>query len=224
MKHNSDKVNLGCGIFVIQGWINIDFSLNAWLARHKIIKLILKLSHLAPGKLFLSSWDRSILIHDVRKGLPFKDNSKSAVYSSFLWEHLYLEQGKRLLRECFRVLKPGGVLRVVVPDLGFFISQYVNAKKTENSSAGSDIELKADKFILALCMHDALPVSGSALYRFYTSITELHLHKWWYDAESLLMYFKQAGFVDAQSMSHSESKIAELAEFESKNQDAGVIY
>lgn len=54
---------------------------------------------------------------DVAEGLPFQDQSFLGVYHSHVLEHLDSEAGLRLVRECFRVLQPGGVLRVAVPDL-----------------------------------------------------------------------------------------------------------
>src|SRR5207302_1827164 len=55
--------------------------------------------------------------HDVTSSLPFDDCHFDAVYHAHLLEHLPRERVPSFLGECFRVLKPGGVLRVVVPDL-----------------------------------------------------------------------------------------------------------
>jgi predicted SAM-dependent methyltransferase len=54
---------------------------------------------------------------DAQAGLPFATASFAAVYHSHVLEHLNQAGGQRLLRECHRVLQPGGILRVVVPDL-----------------------------------------------------------------------------------------------------------
>ena len=55
--------------------------------------------------------------HDIRQGLPFEDNVFEVVYHSHLLEHLTPQQGRDLLCECHRVLRPSGILRIVVPDL-----------------------------------------------------------------------------------------------------------
>jgi len=52
-------------------------------------------------------WNPEILIHDLRTPLPFRDGSASTVYSSHLLEHLYFEEGQRLIRETHRVLAEG---------------------------------------------------------------------------------------------------------------------
>lgn len=58
-----------------------------------------------------------VVAHDLREPLPFPDGAFAVVYHSHVLEHLDPEQGARLLGECGRVLEPGGLVRVVVPDL-----------------------------------------------------------------------------------------------------------
>lgn len=82
-------VNLGCGRTFHPDWINLD------------------LQPSAP----------EVQAHDILSGLPFPDNTLDAVYHSHVLEHLTQDQGERMLRDCWRALKPGGVLRIVVPDL-----------------------------------------------------------------------------------------------------------
>jgi SAM-dependent methyltransferase len=53
----------------------------------------------------------------VTLGLPFCDREFDVVYHSHVLEHLTPDQGVRMIEECFRVLRPGGIMRVVVPDL-----------------------------------------------------------------------------------------------------------
>lgn len=82
-------LNVGCGRQRHPDWCNID----------------------------LIATDDSVIAHDIRNGLPFEDNSFDVVYHSHVLEHLSPEEGELLVRECRRVLKTGGVLRMVVPDL-----------------------------------------------------------------------------------------------------------
>ena len=65
---------------------------------------------------------------DVTLGLPFPDNSIRGVYSSHLLEHLSVQEARRLLTECYRALKPGGALRMVVPSLEHAIQAYIEDK------------------------------------------------------------------------------------------------
>jgi predicted SAM-dependent methyltransferase len=57
---------------------------------------------------------------DITKPLVFSDCSVDAIFCEEAIEHISLEQGESLLKECFRVLKPGGVLRVTTPSLNWF--------------------------------------------------------------------------------------------------------
>jgi len=61
--------------------------------------------------------NKSVRRHDITKGLPFDNQSFDAVYHSHVLEHMDRSQATRLIGECHRILKPGGILRVVVPNL-----------------------------------------------------------------------------------------------------------
>lgn len=82
-------LNLGCGQHHHPDWINVDFSSTG------------------PG----------VIAYDLQWGIPFSSNSFDVVYHSHLLEHFPRRRAFCLMQECFRVLKPGGIIRVVVPDL-----------------------------------------------------------------------------------------------------------
>lgn len=82
-------LNIGCGRHYDHRWENLDLAAN----------------------------DPNVKIHDVTHGIPFSANEFDAVYHSHILEHLKPELGQRLIAECFRVMKPNGILRIVVPDL-----------------------------------------------------------------------------------------------------------
>lgn len=82
-------VNIGCGTVYHAAWINLDS---------------------APCT-------AEVQRCDVRAGLPFPDACVDAVYHAHVLEHLDAAGAHGFLGECHRVLRPGGILRVVVPDL-----------------------------------------------------------------------------------------------------------
>ncbi len=82
-------LNVGCGVTYHREWVNID----------------------------LVSHSPAVIAHDLSTGLPFADASFGACYSSHVLEHLRKEEADFFLREQKRVLKPNGILRIVVPDL-----------------------------------------------------------------------------------------------------------
>lgn len=65
---------------------------------------------------------------DLRRGMPFPDGSVAKVYSSHFLEHLTFREGQRFLDECLRVLVPGGVFSICVPDARRYLEAYVRGE------------------------------------------------------------------------------------------------
>jgi predicted SAM-dependent methyltransferase len=91
-------VNLGCGARYHGDWINID------------------LHQTGPG----------VIAHDLAEGLPLDDDSCDAVYSSAMLEHFRRSDTPRFLGECYRVLRPSGIVRIAVPDLEAICRLYLS--------------------------------------------------------------------------------------------------
>lgn len=92
-----ERICLGCGNAKLVGWLNVD------LAGAPDLRL------------------------DVREPLPFADASARFVYSEHLIEHLELEDALLLLKECRRILRDDGVLRIATPDLATLVERYRGA-------------------------------------------------------------------------------------------------
>ncbi|ERR1035437_468185 len=128
-------LNLGCGVDVAAGWINIDRSPSVLLDRVPPVKHLLRwLGILAAGH--MATWPRSVVRYDLRRGIPYGDRSVDAIYSSHMLEHMYLNQARDLLKECERVLKPGGIIRVALPDCGVVASDFVQQEAAGVADAG----------------------------------------------------------------------------------------
>lgn len=92
-----------------------------------------KLLNLGCGNRFHPSWTNvdmfsrnpQVIAYDLRTGVPFGSESFDMIYHSHVLEHFTREDGKRFIVECFRVLKPGGILRVCVPNLEDTARNYV---------------------------------------------------------------------------------------------------
>ncbi len=93
-------LNLGCGSLFSKDpqWINIDFD----------------------------SVRKGVISHNLLKGIPLSDNSVDVVYHSHLLEHFSRSDGAHFIKECFRVLKRGGIIRIVVPDLENICRTYLD--------------------------------------------------------------------------------------------------
>jgi predicted SAM-dependent methyltransferase len=92
-------LNLGCGEYYSTQpeWINIDFY----------------------------SDKRGVISHNLIKGIPFNDNTFDLVYHSHVLEHFTKKAGQDFINECLRVLKPGGIIRIAVPDLERIVTEYL---------------------------------------------------------------------------------------------------
>jgi len=94
-------VNLGCGDHYHPDWVNIDIVSN----------------------------NPRIIEYDLRKGIPLPDQSCDVVYHSNIIEHFRRHDALVFMKECFRVLKPGGIIRVATPDLEEIARLYLEKLK-----------------------------------------------------------------------------------------------
>jgi ubiquinone/menaquinone biosynthesis C-methylase UbiE len=157
-------------------------------------------------------WKVRPLVHDLTKPLPFEDNTVSVVYGAHVLEHLYLVDAQRLLSECKRVLRPAGVIRLVVPDLLSMTASYLRSKN--GNSTTSERITAANKLNEKLGFRSPAPPGGNFLYRFYSLWKDFHHHKWMYDSDSLAHYLAEAGFVAVSEKGYLQSEIPGIEEVE----------
>lgn len=128
------KVNLGSGVVVAPGWLNVDVSVASLVASwppalHRLVYRRIPATSAVKRDLTEDRFCEALrtgtfIHHDVRYGLPFPDESIDWIYSSHLLEHLYRSEALALLKEARRVLKRGGVVRICVPDLDHVVSLF----------------------------------------------------------------------------------------------------
>jgi predicted SAM-dependent methyltransferase len=100
-------LNLGCGKRFHKDWVNLDF-----VSTNPLVKA-----------------------HNLLNGIPFENNTFDVVYHSHVLEHFNQVDGKKFIQECYRVLKPGGIIRIAVPDQEHIVRQYL--MKLEESMEGN---------------------------------------------------------------------------------------
>jgi SAM-dependent methyltransferase len=204
-------LNLGCGPSAPAGWLNVDGSWNAWFSNHPYLRKTLE----AVGVININQgahWKVRPLVHDLTEPLPFDENSFSSAYASHVLEHLYLVDAQRLLSECRRVLKPGGVIRLVVPDLRAMVANYLETKN--NGSSAAEKTDAANKLNEMLAFRDPAPPRGNFLYKSYALWKDFHHHKWMYDSDSLIHYLEEAGFAAVSERGYLQSEIPGIEEVE----------
>src|SRR5437763_1367029 len=114
-------VQYGCGLCAPDGWLNYDASPGV------------RLRHVPVVGPFLTKvpWPAGVRYGDIRKGLPVSDASADGAYCSHVLEHLSLNDFRTALRNTFRILKPGGVFRLVLPDLRLIATDYLNSRQPD---------------------------------------------------------------------------------------------
>jgi len=146
------RVNVGCGDFPIPYWTNID-----------------------------ANPDLPADIHVVVPPMPFADGALDEVWACHFLEHLDYGEGQAFLRECFRVLAPGGRCGIVVPDTREIVKRYLaqGIDQVEwpyrHWHALKDLDAVCELFL-------------------YSTVQESP-HRWSYDIETLARIMTRAGFV-----------------------------
>jgi len=132
-------VNLGCGPIFVDSmeWINLDFA--------PISKSVKKANLLGR--------------------LPLRDNSASVVYSSHFLEHVPQVAVPRFLGECYRVLEPGGVIRLVLQDLENMAREYLNMR-------ANGFDAKANFLVLELIDQSVRVDPGGQMGRLFRSLRD----------------------------------------------------
>ena len=174
------RINLGCGTTAPEGWVNIDRSPGLILSKAPGLRWAASKIVLLRGPQAHVEWPEGIRRLDVTKGLPFRTSSADAIYSSHMLEHLARRDAIRLLGECRRVLRPGGVLRLALPDLRRMASIYVQSRDPE----------AADAFVEASGLGiESFPRGSRRLIKAVSGAR----HRWMYDAASIASLCQKAG-------------------------------
>ena len=111
-RHYDDEINLniGAGKYILPGFKSLDiYTPHYYKSKEKFLKERIE--------------------YDIRcDKIPFEDNTVKNIYISHVIEHIEFKYVKKLIEECFRVLKVDGVLRIVCPDGRFLfeVSQFQN--------------------------------------------------------------------------------------------------
>lgn len=204
----------------------MDGSWAAWLSRHRLLRGTLIRAGILPARVAEDGWPPDVVVRDLRRPLPFDDESFDAIYASHVVEHLYRTDAHRLLRECRRILRPGGVLRVVVPDLKAIVDEYVTHDGAGPGHDPLERDDACERLNQRLMLRHDHPPDGPLHLRLYTFFSDFHTHKWMYDAPHLLGLFHQAGFVCAMPRGYLESAIPNIAEVERSSRvldGAGIV-
>ena len=102
-----------------------------YINQNKVLKL-----HIGSGKNVIKDWlncdisplSFKVVFADVRNKFLINDNVIDYIFSEHMIEHINYKDGLKMLTECYRVLKPGGKIRITTPDLNTLIEILKNDK------------------------------------------------------------------------------------------------
>jgi predicted SAM-dependent methyltransferase len=167
------KLHFACGTVKLPGWINID---------RDPVSTVIDIS-----------WD-------IRQTLPLPDHCAELVFHEHFLEHLDVAEGLAFSRECHRLLMPGGVLRVAMPDLAECVRQYYENdwRQPWMQKYGYDhIQTRAETINIAFRDWE---------------------HKWLYDREELHRRLREAGFATVRDCQRGQSSVAALCGLETREE------
>lgn len=154
-------VNLGCGQNVRPDFLNIDY-------------------HWRPG----------VVCWDLTKGIPSRTGSVRGIFTEHCLEHFPLQEGYALLEEMYRVLTPGGRVRIVVPDGEMYLKTYLGMHSSRRFPYQEE-----DSF-------NGIYTRIMSVNRiFYVQRKDRYGHNFLYDFETLKVILEEVGFKNVDRMS-----------------------
>jgi predicted SAM-dependent methyltransferase len=114
---------------------------------------------------------------DITRGLPLPDAYVASIFSEHCLEHIATEDAPNVFREMHRVLRPGGRIRIIVPDLEIYVTRY-HAKQPMPYAGNDRIE---GIYTPAMSIN---------------SVMRGHGHQFIYDYETLRELLAASGFIE----------------------------
>jgi methyltransferase family protein len=145
-------LNVGCGPNIRQGFVNIDYN-----------------------------WKPGVdICCDIGAGLPVRAGGAGGIFTEHCLEHLSLDVARKFLTECHRVLAPGGMIRIIVPDLEMYGRAYVEALD------GKSPTLPNEYFVNHMAINRPVALINELFYG--------PTHRFMYDFATLAEVLREAGF------------------------------
>jgi len=179
-RHPVRKLHIGCGQYLMEGWLNADIY-PSWGA-----------IHLDAGYPF-----------------PLPDRQFDDIFSEHMIEHISYAEGRRMLGECYRILKPGGTLRIATPDIHFLC----RLLEPESLEPASDVERQ---YIAWALETHADPAASRRATTVVNNFMREWGHQFIYDPKTLIESFEQAGFTEIYQPETGKSRDGNLMNLENQ--------
>jgi predicted SAM-dependent methyltransferase len=154
-KNTIRKLQIGAQSNSIDGWLNVD---------------------ILPK-------ENTVAYMDATEPFPFENNTLDYIFSEHMIEHVTYEGGAKMLRECYRTLKPGGRIRIATPDLQTVVRVLTDS---QDPTVQRYIRYYVDRFVGPTVPYDPAQMVNTLFYQFG--------HQFIYNESSLKHALQQAGF------------------------------
>lgn len=169
------------------------------------------------GKNILPGWENTDLPRvDIRKPLTYDTNSVDLVFHEHVIEHLDEVDGFNFMAECYRILNPGGIMRVSCPSLDGFIWVYQNWESI-NSEFKKEFRNKTS-FMNHVTYGESIGYNGRMFLPENRGIKTYNntaaWHRYLYDKDDFTEKLKKIGFKEVRFVKKHESTVNELQNLE----------
>lgn len=169
--HQPAKIHIGCGQDILPGWLNTE---HGW----------------GPPP--------SILYLDATQPFPIPSDRFDFIFSEHMIEHVSVAEALNMMRECHRILKRGGRIRISTPPLEFLLNLVLRPSADHNRYA----EFHYQEFL----PDGPLKVPAAIVNDYYRKWG----HQFVYDAPSLKLLFERSGFTSIEQCKLNESRHVDL--------------
>jgi predicted SAM-dependent methyltransferase len=178
--HDVKKLQIGTSNNILDGWLNTDCFLN----------------------------HSPIVYLNATRRFPFDANTFDYVMAEHMIEHVEYEEAQTMLRECLRVLKPGGRVRFSTPDMGVLLALHAREK--------TDAQRNYTEWIIATLMPEVRECKDA-----FVINNAFHFwgHRFLYDQETLHHALRSAGFREIKFYKPGDSEDPNLRKLESHGRE-----
>jgi predicted SAM-dependent methyltransferase len=180
--HPIKKLEIGARVATLEGWLNTD----------------------------IDPVSDDVVYLDATQPFPFESGTFDYIYCEHMIEHISWKNGQKMLKECHRVLKPRGMIRIATPDLAVILGLYSTCLSAEQRHY---IDWMVQKELPDVSEHKASFVINNAFRNWG--------HQFIYDDELMAHALSLGGFVDIKRCVYGESTEESLRQIETHGMHIG---
>ncbi len=229
-------LNLGCGTKTSphSSVINIDWSILLRIRSNPMLRPLVPVLLNGERLRRFQTLPDNLMVHDLSRGIPFPDASVDIVYHSHVLEHLDRDTAHGFILECARVLRPGGLIRVVVPDFERYCRSYLDHVALCEKEGERVIDEHDSLFEPMLLMSVRREAHGTSQQRPLRRFIENLLlgdarkrgdtHQWMYDRFNLAALLQSNGFTNSCERSYDHSAFVDWSSLGLDMDESGKEY